>query len=52
METSPDLEFDHFLAERLGMLVADLRARVSQAEYVAWGVYYGRQAQRRQLGHG
>lgn len=49
MEADPDLEFEHFLAAELGMTVADMRARMSQDEYVRWGVYYGRKAQREEL---
>lgn len=48
-QTSPDLEFDFFLAEKLGMTVARLRAEMSNDEYVQWSVYYGRKAQRRQM---
>lgn len=48
-ETTPDLEFDFFLAEKLGMLVADLRERVSGQEYRQWHTYYSRQKQRREL---
>ena len=31
------------------MTVARLRAEMSQAEFVRWGVYYGRLAQRAQM---
>lgn len=31
------------------MTVAALRAEIPQAEYVQWGVYYGRQAQQAEL---
>ena len=31
------------------MTVTALRAELSQAEYVRWSVYYGRQAQRAEL---
>jgi len=31
------------------MTVTALRAEMAQAEYVRWGVYYGRLAQREQL---
>jgi hypothetical protein len=34
------------------MTVADLEARMPNAEFVRWGVYLGRQAQRRQLEQG
>ncbi len=48
METT-DLEFEFYLAERLGMMVADLRRRMSAAEYLGWSIFYGRKAQRAQL---
>lgn len=31
------------------MTVADLQQRMSGAEYVRWGVYYGRKAQRDEM---
>ncbi len=49
LETEPDFHFDFFLAEKLRMTVADLRSRITVEEYVTWSVYYGRQAQDRQL---
>ena len=49
METDPSLEFDHYLAEQLSMTVAELRHRMGAAEYVAWGIYYARKAQREEL---
>jgi hypothetical protein len=49
METDPDLEFEHYLASKLGMLVADLRQRMGQLEYVHWQIYFGRKAQREEL---
>lgn len=50
METSPDLEFDHFLTERLGFrTVAEMRAVMPMAEYQAWWIYYARKAQRREM---
>lgn len=52
METSPDLEFDHYLAEKLSMTVAEMRRRVSAAEWLDWSVYYARRAQQRQLAQG
>ncbi len=48
METS-DAEFEHYLAEKLGMTVGRMRAEMSQAEFVRWSVYYGRKGQRMQL---
>lgn len=52
METNPDLEFDHFLAEKLHMTVAQMRRSMSAAEWHDWSVYYARKAQRRQLAQG
>lgn len=48
-EADPLIEFDHFLAQKLGMTVARMRAEISAAEHLAWQVYYGREAQRREL---
>ncbi len=31
------------------MMVADLRERMTMREYVRWGVYYARKAQRQEL---
>jgi hypothetical protein len=46
LETT-ELEFEHYLTERLGLgTVADMRRRMSQAEYVTWAIYYQRKAQR------
>lgn len=49
METNPSLEFEHYLATKLAMTVAELRDRMSSAEFVSWGVYYGRRAQDEEL---
>lgn len=48
MDAQPELEFEYFLAQKLGRTVAELR-QMSQAEYVGWTVYYGRKAQREQI---
>lgn len=48
METT-ELEFEHFLAEKLHMSVARLRREVSSQEFVQWSVYYGRKAQRQEM---
>lgn len=48
-ETNPDLEFDFYLAEKLGMTVADLRERLSGQEYLQWSVYFSRKANRQKL---
>lgn len=50
METSPDLEFDHYLVERLGWRsLAEMRRGISAAEWLSWSVYYARKAQRQEL---
>jgi hypothetical protein len=49
METDPSIEFDHFLAQKLGMTVEEMRHRMSQEEHTAWQVYYGRKAQREEI---
>ena len=49
MEADPSLEFDHFLAAKLSMTVAELRERLSNDEYMRWEVYYAREAQRIEL---
>ena len=49
MDTDPETEFEFFLAVELGMTVGRLRAEMSQDEFMRWGVYYGRKAQREEL---
>lgn len=49
MDLDPTLEFEHFLAQKLGMTRDELRERMSQAEFTDWQVYYGRKAQREEL---
>lgn len=48
METS-GLEFEFFLADKKCMTVARLRREMSAKEFMEWGVYYGREAQKKQL---
>lgn len=48
MESTPELEFEFYLAQKLGRTVAELR-KMSQQEFVGWSVYYGRMAQREEL---
>jgi hypothetical protein len=53
METNPDVEFDHYLTERLGWRsVAEMRHGMSTAEWLSWWVYYARKRQRQQLAAG
>ncbi len=49
MERDPSLEFDHFLAQKLGMTVERMNREMSNAERVSWEIYYGRKAQREEL---
>ena len=49
MERHPTLEFDHFLAQKLGMTVERMHREMSNAEYVGWEMYYARKAQREEL---
>lgn len=42
------LEFEHFLAVKLGKTVGELR-RMPNAEFVRWEIYFARDAQERQL---
>lgn len=49
MERNPEVEFDYRLAEKLGMPVAEMRRRVSAAEWLGWYVYLARKNQRREL---
>ena len=45
----PELEFEHYLAVKLGMTVRELRERMDQGEYVRWSMYYARIAQQEEL---
>lgn len=49
METNPEIEFDYMLAEKLGMPVAEMRRRMSAAEWLGWYVYLARKNQRQEL---
>lgn len=40
---------DFWLAEHLGMTVAEVRERVSHVEWLQWSAYLGWQDQKRQL---
>jgi len=42
------MEFDFYLAEKLGKMVEEIRS-MPNADYVRWGVYVGRKAQRQEL---
>ena len=47
-EADPDLEFQYYLAQKLGRTVAEL-GDLSHDEYLHWGIYYRRLAQRQEL---
>lgn len=49
LESNSELEFEHFLAERLRMTVARLREEMSNEEMLRWSVYYSRKAQLAQV---
>lgn len=52
-EANPDVEFDFLLTRKLGWRsVAEMRAGMSAREWQEWGVYLGRDAQRRQVAMG
>lgn len=48
METT-ELEFEFHLAEKLGMTVDRMRRTMSAHEFMQWGLYFGRKAQRQEL---
>lgn len=48
METDPSLEFEFYLAQKLGRTVAELR-QMSQMEFLGWSIYYGRLAQKAEI---
>lgn len=47
-DENPELEFEHYLAVKLGMTVRQLR-EMGQDEFLRWQVYYAREAQRLEL---
>lgn len=49
MENEDGVEFEFFLAQKLGRTVHQLRSEMDNKEFVWWGVYYGRKAQRDEL---
>lgn len=48
-ENEPGAEFEFFLATQLGKTVAQLQREMSQAEFVAWDIYFQRIVQQREL---
>lgn len=49
MDQDPTLEFEFFLAQKLGMTVDAMRRSMSSEEFTGWGMYYARKAQREEL---
>lgn len=49
LETTTEIEFEHYLAAKLGMTVARLRDEMPNSEFVSWSMYYSRIAQRQEL---
>ncbi len=49
LDEENDLEFQFFLAQKLSMTVAELRDRMTHAEYVGWSRYFAVKAQREEL---
>jgi len=49
LETSPDLLFELFLAERLGLTIGRLREEMSNEEFLLWNTYYARKDQQAEL---
>ena len=49
LESDPELEFEFYLASKLGMIVGEMRARMTNAEFVLWSRFYARKAQAEEL---
>ena len=48
LETSPDLLFELFLAEKLGKTLGEIR-QIPNEEFLLWNTHYARQAQQAEL---
>lgn len=48
-EENPDLEYEHYLALKMGRTVTELRRTVSNPEFVRWQIYHARRAQEMEL---
>lgn len=48
LETDPEFHFEFFLAERLRMSLTQVRS-MPMIEFVQWGIYFGKKAQRQEL---
>lgn len=49
MENDPSIEFEFYLAQKLGKTVDQLRTEMSAEEFTGWSVYYGRLAQKNEI---
>lgn len=49
LSESTELEFEHYLAVKLGRTVGELRRSMSHAEFLRWNMYYARIAQEAEL---
>jgi hypothetical protein len=49
LEDDPDLEFEFYLAQKLGTTVRRMRAEMGNDEFVLWSRYYARKQQRDEL---
>lgn len=49
LSESVELEFEHFLAVKLGRTVGELRRSMSHLEFIRWNMYYAREAQQAEL---
>lgn len=47
--TDPTLEFEFYLATKLGMTVSRMRDEMTNSEFIHWAAYYERKAQREEL---
>lgn len=45
LENEPGRELEFYLAQKLGMTVSRLRSEMSNAEFVAWDIYFQREVQ-------
>ena len=44
-----ELEFEFFLAERLGMTVDEMSERMTNLEFRKWVIFFGRRKQQKEL---
>lgn len=49
MEEDGDVEWEFFIAQKLGMTVQEMCERMSNEEFEHWKIYFGRVAQKREL---